>query len=81
MTFLPFALTKLMVENFKLGITHLLQEELCQILMLTSKGPFQEGVGFFFFFNIMFSPVLKIPKSNGYVYNCLDFMNIYDSSL
>lgn len=37
MTFLPFALTKLMVENFKLGIIHILQKELCQILMLKSK--------------------------------------------
>lgn len=45
-TFPPFALTKLMILNFKSGFIHRLQE-LCQILILKLKElSFQEGMVF-----------------------------------
>lgn len=46
-TFLPFALTDLMILNFKSGIIHRLQEGLCHILILKLKElSFQEGMVF-----------------------------------
>lgn len=66
-TFPPFALTKLMELNFKLGIIHLLQEELCQILILKLKElPFKKK---WFSYGNQFS--FKQSESNGYAYNCL----------
>ena len=66
-TFLPFALNKLMVLNFKLGTTHFLQEGLCQILILKLKElSFKKK-----WFSCGNQSSSKQSESNGYAYNCL----------
>lgn len=59
-TFLPFALTKLMILNFKSGIIHRLQDELCQILILKLKELFSSRRNGF---HMVISPVLNNQKA------------------